>query len=72
MAGLFGGKAKTPPPPKPQRMPVETDPNVQAAAMRTREDAMRRSGRLSTILTDQTGDVTGGVTGPARQTLGGG
>lgn len=68
MAGLFGGKAKTPPPPKAQRMPVETDPSVQAAAMRNREDAMRRSGRMSTILTDQTGEVAG----PARQTLGGG
>lgn len=58
MAGMFG-KSKMPPPPKAQRMPTEMDPNVQAAAMRARADALNRSGRLSTILTDQTGDVVG-------------
>ena len=59
MAGLFGGKVKTPPPPKPVRQPVETDPEVRAAAMRTRESALRRSGRLSTMLTDATDDLVG-------------
>ena len=41
------------PTPKPVRMPVASDPDMAAAARRTRADAMRRKGRLSTILTDQ-------------------
>jgi hypothetical protein len=40
-------------------MPTETDPSIQAAGMRAREGAMRRAGRLSTILTDQTQETTG-------------
>jgi hypothetical protein len=40
-------------------MPVETDPSIQAAGIRAREDAMKRSGRLSTILTDQLGATAG-------------
>ena len=48
-----------PPPPKPVRMPAETDPQVQAAMERTRQNAMRRSSRLSTIMTDQTRSTTG-------------
>jgi hypothetical protein len=59
MAGLFGGKTKMPPPPKPVRQPVETDPSVRAAAMRTRESALRRQGRLSTMLTDMASNVVG-------------
>lgn len=51
MSGLFG-KPKTPPPPKPVRMPVEQDPDVLAAQRRVQESALRRQGRLSTILTD--------------------
>lgn len=68
MAGLFGGKSKMPPPPRAQRMPTEADPSIQAAAMRQRESALRRSGRLSTVLTDQTQDVVGA----GGETLGGG
>lgn len=57
----------TPKQPKPQeisvprtvRMPTEQDPNVLAAAQRTREAALRRSGRLSTIMTDATQRTTG-------------
>ena len=60
MAGLFGGKAKTPPPPKATRMPTPTDPEVQAAAQRTRAAALQRQGRLSTILTDPEGSEPGG------------
>jgi hypothetical protein len=64
MAGLFGGKAKTPAPPRPVRQPVETDPEVLAAARRTRESATRRSGFMSTLLTDQNaGDALIGSSG---------
>ena len=45
--------------PRYRRMPVETDPAIIAAGMRTREAAFKRKGRLSTILTDQTRDITG-------------
>jgi len=45
--------------PRPVRMPTETDPDVLAAAKRTRQAAMQRRGRLSTILTDQTRAATG-------------
>lgn len=45
--------------PKPVRMPTETDPDVLAAAQRTRAAALKRRGRLSTILTDQTQGVVG-------------
>jgi hypothetical protein len=68
MGGMFS-KPKTPkapPPPKPVRMPVETDPAVQAAAERTRAASMMRQGRLSTILTDQ----TRGTSGSSGQKLG--
>ena len=58
MGGLFGGGPKPPQPqplPKPRvvRQPTETDPDVEAAARRTRQTALRRRGRASTILTDQ-------------------
>jgi hypothetical protein len=58
---LFGGgqKVATPATPKPVRMPVETDPAVMQAAQRTRNAAMMRQGRLSTIMTDQTKATTG-------------
>jgi len=59
MKALFGGGAKAPPAPKPVRMPTATDPSVEAASKRTRENALKRKGRLSTILTDQTSDTVG-------------
>ena len=63
MGGLFSKpkipKIEPPPAPKSVRMPVETDPEVTAATQRTRQSAMRRQGRLSTILTDQTRATTG-------------
>ncbi len=60
MGGLFSpDKPKQPPAPKPVRMPVESDPSVRAAAERTRQAAMMRQGRLSTIMTDQTKATTG-------------
>jgi hypothetical protein len=58
MASLFSGP-KLPPPPKTVRMPTEMDPEVRAAGLRARESAMRRTGRLSTIMTDQTQETTG-------------
>lgn len=63
MAGLFGGKAKTPPPPRPVRQPTPDDPAMQAAAMRARADTLNRTGRLSTILTDQTQQTVGASPG---------
>lgn len=67
MGGMFSKPKmpKAPPPPKPVRMPVETDPAVLAAADRTRNAAMQRQGRMSTILTDQTR-----ATGSSGQKLG--
>lgn len=62
MAGLFGGGAPAPQPlpePKTTRMPVETDPRIIAAGKRTREAALARTGRMSTILTDQTNQTIG-------------
>ena len=74
MAGLFGGP-KIPPlppspePPKPVRMPVESDPAVRQAALRSREKMLHSSGRLSTILTDQTAGTAGYGAG-GKQKLG--
>lgn len=60
MGALFGGpKIKQPEAPKPVRMPTQDDPDVLAAAQRTRAAALSRTGRLSTILTDQTKATTG-------------
>ena len=59
MKALFGGSPKAPPPPKPVRMPTPTDPDVEAASKRTRQRALDRKGRLSTILTDQTQSTVG-------------
>jgi hypothetical protein len=52
------------PTPRPVRMPTETDPDMLAAAQRTRRSALRRRGRLSTIMTDQD------QTGSSGETLG--
>ena len=53
MSGLFGGGGGSKPePPKVVRMPVVSDPTVQAAAQRARNAARQRSGRLSTILSN--------------------
>jgi len=62
MGNLFGGGgpvAQPMPKPKVTRMPVATDPEILEAAGRTREEALRRRGRLSTIMTDQTGATVG-------------
>ena len=40
-----------------KRMPVMSDPSIMAAGQRTREAAMKRKGRLSTILTDNLRDI---------------
>lgn len=58
MSGLFGGGSK-PPPPKVVRMPVENDASVLAARERARQQALRRSGRLSTILSDSLQSASG-------------
>ena len=61
MAKLIGGKAPPmPEAPKATRMPVESDPDVLAAGARAREAAMKRTGRQSTILTDNLKNVAGG------------
>ena len=60
MGALFGGgKTQEPQNPRTIRMPTQDDPDVLAAAQRTRAAAMSRTGRLSTILTDQTKATTG-------------
>ena len=57
------------PPPTPaeagryKRLPVATDPDMLAAAQRTRAAALARKGRLSTILTDQNLGTVGAVGG---------
>ncbi len=62
MTAMFGGpKAQEPQTPRTIRMPTQDDPDVLAAAQRTRAAAMSRTGRLSTILTDQTKATTGGT-----------
>jgi hypothetical protein len=66
MSSLFGGgqqqqKVDIPPPsvPRTLRMPTQDDPDVLAAQQRVRQAALMRTGRLSTILTDQTKSTTG-------------
>ena len=62
MSGMFKSKQPTPralPEPRVTRMPTETDPSVLAAATRTREAAMKRKGRLSTIMTDNAQETIG-------------
>jgi len=49
----------TPEAPKTVRMPTRFNPTVEAAAQRTRAGAMKRKGRLSTIMTDRTGGTSG-------------
>lgn len=59
MGSLFKPKVPAPKTPRTIRMPTENDPEALAAAQRTRQRAMSRTGRLSTILTDQTKSTTG-------------
>jgi hypothetical protein len=60
MGGLFSSpKVKTPAAPKPVRMPVETDPEILAAADRARQARMRSGGRQQTILSDTLMERTG-------------
>ena len=71
MGGMFDKPNVMPmvPPekPRPIRMPNEMDPSIIAAGERTREAAMRRKGRLSTLLTDNTQQTVGS----SGQSLGG-
>lgn len=59
--GIFGGGAPKPPaPPPPQPMPDLQDPAIARARRRLLEGAMSRSGRMSTMLTDEySGDKLG-------------
>lgn len=76
MGGLFGGGQPAPPPasplpePRVTRMPTPTDPDILAAAKRTREAAMLRKGRQSTILTDMGTNQPGNIIGSSGQKLG--
>jgi len=70
MSGIFGKQPDMPAPPKPVRMPTETDPEVLQAGFRARETALRRTGRLSTLLTDNTRDVSGTPPPYSRTTIG--
>lgn len=59
MGKLFGGSTAAPPAPPVVRMPVQTDPSILTAGARSRAEAMKRMGRLSTILSDSTASLTG-------------
>ena len=62
MSGIFGApsfSASPLPEPKSKRAPVETDPDIIAAGQRTRQAALKRKGRLSTIMTDGVGSAIG-------------
>ena len=68
MGGLFSSpKTPTPPPapdplpkPKPVRLSTATDPDIVDARKKTREAALKRKGRTSTLLTDELlGTATG-------------
>lgn len=61
MAGLFGGTPASPPAPKPTRMPVQDNAALAAARRRAEAASRRRSGRLSTVLTDALRSITGSV-----------
>jgi hypothetical protein len=50
-----------------KRMPTPTDPDILAAGRRSRQAALRRRGRQSTILTDRARDIVG----TSSQKLGG-
>jgi hypothetical protein len=63
---MFTPKIKMPELPRPQRMPTATDDDILAAGARARETALKRKGRLSTILTD----AAGGSSDYTRETLG--
>jgi hypothetical protein len=58
MGSLFSSP-KPPPPPPAVRMPTATDPSVLAAGRRARAEAYKRTGRLSTILSDSLQSTTG-------------
>lgn len=63
MSGMFSKPnvmpVVPPPAPRPIRMPNENDPTMIEAAKRTREAAMKRTGRMSTMLTDATQESVG-------------
>lgn len=72
----MGSIFSAPKPPKVEPLPpapVTTDPAVTGAAQREREEARRRRGRASTILTDtrQSGQLDGGSSAGRTTTLGG-
>lgn len=57
---IFGGPPKPPRPEPPLPMPDLNDPAILAAKRRTLEAAVGRSGRASTMLTDDySGDKLG-------------
>lgn len=59
MSSIFGKAPAMPAAPKPVRAPTETDPDVLAAGQRARQFALNRTGRQSTIMTDNLRDTTG-------------
>ena len=58
MAGLFRSPR---PQPKPVRLPVQDNVALEAARDRARLAARRRTGRLSTVLTDSLRSLTGSL-----------
>lgn len=55
----MGGLFKKPKSPAPTRMPVPNDTDEQAAEDRKRQQIMSRSGRASTILSNDNGGSAG-------------
>lgn len=56
---MGNGGGQTASRPKPVRMPTATDPDIIAARRRATEDAAKRTGRQSTVLSDALRSVTG-------------
>lgn len=61
MGGLFKSPpVPTFPKPKPVRMPVQDDPNIEAARKRRMAEFRNRRGRQSTIMTSGTTSASSG------------
>ena len=59
MPAMQAGPTIEMPEPSRTRIPRETDPDMMGAASLSRRKAMRRRGRLSTIMTDMTRETVG-------------
>lgn len=58
MGSLFGKPEKPKPPPPPAPMPDEDDEQLRIAKRRRTAQTLARSGRMSTILSEGSGDYS--------------